>query len=71
MNHTQRTQQRRTQRQQRTTPTPTHTRTNPYEMVKALESYFTVQMNSDANGISYRVACTLVVQALRGVKVFM
>ncbi len=53
------------------TCTPTHTRTNPYEMVKALEAYFTVHMDSEDYGLRYRVACTLVVQALRGIKVFM
>ena len=52
------------------TPIPT-AKVNPYHMVCALEEYFTEHMNSDKNGISYRVACTLVVNALRGVKAFM
>jgi len=50
------------------TPIPT---TNVFIMVCTLEEYFTKAMNSDQSGIRYRVACTLVVNALRGVKVFM
>ena len=53
------------------TRTPSQPKPSPYDMVKALESYFTVHMNSDEYGIRYRVACTLVAQALRGIKVFM
>ena len=58
------------------TPIPTvgeygRTKVSPYRMVCTLEEYFTKGMNSDQSGIRYRVACTLVVNALHGVKVFM
>ena len=52
------------------TPTPT-VEVSPYRMVCTLEEYFTKGMNSDQSGIRYRVACTLVVNALHGVKAFM
>jgi hypothetical protein len=52
------------------TPIPT-VKVSPYRMVCTLEEYFTKGMNSDQSGIRYRVACTLVVNALHGVKVFM